>query len=89
MHLDEYLSYDATALAELVESKQVTPAELLALARRRADAVNPRLNAIVRRLDEAADRQATDPNLRGPFAGVPLLPHVKMPARFDSLPHPR
>jgi amidase len=50
MHLDEYMALDATALAGLVERKEVTPAELLALARRRADAVNPRLNAIVRRL---------------------------------------
>ncbi|OOK75084.1 amidase family protein [Mycobacterium kansasii] len=73
MQLDEYLSLDATALAELVERKQVTPAELLALARQRADAVNPRLNAIVRRLDEVADRQAADPRLQGRFAGVPFL----------------
>ena len=73
MHLDEYMSLDATALAELVERKQVTPAELVALARRRADAVNPRLNAIVRRLDDVADRQAADPDLRGAFAGVPFL----------------
>ncbi|MBS4730098.1 amidase [Mycobacterium sp. SM1] len=73
MRLDEYLSLDATALAELVKSKQITPAELLALARQRADAVNPRLNAIVRRLDDVADRQAADPNLRGAFAGVPFL----------------
>ncbi|CAM3541454.1 amidase [Mycobacterium colombiense] len=73
MHLDEYMSLDATALAELVERKQVTAAELLALARQRADAVNPRLNAIVSRLDDVADRQAADPNLNGPFAGVPFL----------------
>ncbi|MGZ4513808.1 MAG: amidase [Mycobacterium sp.] len=73
MHLDEYMSLDATALAELVERKQVTPSELLALARQRADAVNPRLNAIVRRLGDVADRQAVDPNLRGPFAGVPFV----------------
>ncbi len=73
MHLDEYMSLDATALAELVERKQVTPAELLALARQRADAVNPQLNAIVCRLDDVADRRASDPNLSGPFAGVPFL----------------
>jgi amidase len=73
MHLDEYMSLDATALAEQVQRKRVTPAELLALARRRADAVNPRLNAIVGRLDDVADRQAADPDLRGAFAGVPFL----------------
>ncbi|GAB93914.1 amidase [Gordonia rhizosphera] len=73
MYLDEYMSMDAIALAELVRRKQVTPAELLSLARRRADAVNPRLNAIVRRLDDVADRQVADPDLRGAFAGVPFL----------------
>ncbi len=73
MHLDEYMSLDATALAEQVERKQVTPAELVALARRRADAVNPGLNAIVRRLDDIADRQTADPDLHGAFAGVPFL----------------
>ncbi|WP_406813951.1 amidase [Mycobacterium sp. M23085] len=73
MRLDEYMALDATALAELVERKEVTPAELLALARQRADAVNPRLNAIVCRLDDVADRRAADPNLSGPFAGVPFL----------------
>lgn len=73
MHLEEYMSHDATALAELVASGQVAPAELLALARQRADAVNPRLNAIVCRLDDVADRQAADPSLSGPFAGVPFL----------------
>ncbi|CAM4192687.1 6-aminohexanoate-cyclic-dimer hydrolase [Mycobacterium basiliense] len=73
MQLDEYLSLDATALAELIERKQVTPAEVLALARQQADAVNPRLNAIISRLDEVADRRAADPKLQGPFAGVPFL----------------
>ncbi|OBH38417.1 amidase [Mycobacterium sp. E342] len=73
MQLDEYLSLDATALAELVERKQVTASELLALARQRADAVNPRLNAIVRHLGEVADRRAADPALSGPFAGVPFV----------------
>ncbi|HET9892966.1 MAG TPA: amidase family protein, partial [Mycobacterium sp.] len=73
MHLDEYMALDATALADLVARKQVTATELLALARQRADAVNPRLNAIVSRLDDVADRQAADANLGGPFAGVPFL----------------
>jgi Asp-tRNA(Asn)/Glu-tRNA(Gln) amidotransferase A subunit family amidase len=73
MHLDEYMSLDATALAELVQRKEIKPAELLALARARADAVHARLNAIVRRTDDVADRQADDPKLGGAFAGVPFL----------------
>jgi len=73
MHLDEYMAHDATALAELVSRKEVTPAELLSLARHRAEAVNPTLNAIVRRLDGVADIQAADADLSGAFAGVPFL----------------
>ena len=38
VHLDEYMAHDATGLAELVARGDVTPAELLALAR----AVPPR-----------------------------------------------
>ncbi|MFC8045772.1 amidase [Nocardia sp. NPDC057353] len=72
MELDEYMKHDATGLAELVAAGAVKPAELLALARQRADAVNPALNAIVRRLDGVADERAGSA-LSGPFAGVPFL----------------
>lgn len=72
MHLDEYLTADATTLAALVADKQVTAAELLALARQRAEQVNPKINAIVRTLDEVADARAAEP-LEGPLAGVPFL----------------
>ncbi len=72
MHLDEYLTSDATTLAALVADGQVTAAELLALARERAAQVNPQLNAIVRTRDEGADARAAEP-LTGPFAGVPFL----------------
>nr|WP_202422554.1 amidase [Gordonia sp. SID5947] len=71
--MDEYRRHDATALAELVRRGEITPTELLALARQRADAVNPRLNAIVRRMDEEADARASGQELSGPFAGVPFL----------------
>lgn len=72
MHLDEYLSSDATALAALVADKQVTAAELLSLARQRTDQVNPTINAVVRMLDQVADARAAE-QLTGPFAGVPFL----------------
>jgi Asp-tRNA(Asn)/Glu-tRNA(Gln) amidotransferase A subunit family amidase len=72
VNLDEYLAADATTLAGLVAGKEVTAAELLALARQRADQVNPQLNAIVRTLDEVADARAAE-DLEGPFAGVPFL----------------
>ncbi len=73
MNPDEYLKQDATALAELVRRREVTPAELLALARSRRDAVNPSLNAVVADLGDVADRRAAATDLAGPFAGVPFL----------------
>ncbi|MGZ8726008.1 amidase [Aeromicrobium sp.] len=73
MDLSEYLTSDATTLAGLVAGKEVTAVELLALARQRRDAVNPRINAIVAPLTAVADAQAADPGLSGPFAGVPFL----------------
>ena len=51
MELSEYMALDATALAELVATKDVTAKELLALARKRSGQVNGRINAIVARID--------------------------------------
>ena len=68
MRVDEYARQDATALAALVRSGEVTPAELAACAVAAADVVEPVLNALVGPLDVAApwvpDR---------PFSGVPVL----------------
>ena len=72
MDLDQYLTADASTLAHLVAGQEVTPAELLALARLRADQVNPKLNAIVTPLDDLADARA-GASLEGPLAGVPFL----------------
>ncbi len=73
MDLSDYLTTDATGLAELVERNEVTAVELLSLARARCDAVNPAINAVVMPLTEVADARAADPGLSGPFAGVPFL----------------
>ena len=70
---EEYLTHDATALADLVARGEVTAAELLALARSRRAQVDPALNAVVADLGQVADRRAADPELAGPFAGVPFL----------------
>ncbi len=74
METHEYQAHDAVGLAELVAAREVTPAELLAAARRRADEVNGTLNAIIRRTDEWADEQlAAEPTPGAPFGGVPFL----------------
>lgn len=72
MRIDEYLAHDAVGLAGLVRAGEVTAAELLDLARQRTDAVNPRLNAVVVRMDPEAERRVGEP-LTGAFAGVPFL----------------
>jgi len=69
---DEYLAHDATGLAEHVRSGDVTPLELLEIALDRIDALNARVNAVVRLMEEDARRDAVrEPH--GPFAGVPFL----------------
>jgi amidase len=69
---DEYLARDATGLAELVRTGEVTPAELLDIALARVAALNPELNAVVRPMEDDARRDAARPPSR-PFAGVPFL----------------
>ncbi|MFE4371743.1 amidase [Streptomyces sp. NPDC056835] len=69
MRVTEYVSFDAVGLAELVAKGEVTPAELEAAAREAAQAVNPRINAIVETWP--AD---DEPSPGGtPLAGVPFL----------------
>ncbi len=69
----DYDRHDATALAELVRSKEVHPRELLEAAIARLGLVNPRVNAVVYEAFEQA-RADADRDLReGPFAGVPFL----------------
>jgi Asp-tRNA(Asn)/Glu-tRNA(Gln) amidotransferase A subunit family amidase len=72
MHFNEYRTFDALGLAELVRSGAVSSAELLTVARDRAAAVNPAINAIVRFMDAQA-RVLVKRDPTGPFAGVPFL----------------
>lgn len=72
MKHDEYVSHDATGLAELIRNAQVTPLELLEVALARIEALNPQLNAVVR-LMEADGRRDAARAASGPFAGVPFL----------------
>jgi amidase len=70
---DEYSRHDAVGLAELVDRAEVTPQELLDVALKRADSVDPDLHAIVHRLDARARAQAAERLPEGPFRGVPFL----------------
>src|SRR5207253_4437198 len=73
MKLAEYASHDASGLAALVASRQVSPAELAATAAAAIVAINPAINAVVEtypdRIDTLDERSLGD----GPFRGVPFL----------------
>lgn len=70
---DEIRAMDATAQAELVASGEVSPAELVEIAVKHAEKVNPEINAIVHPDFEGAATAAADSLPEGPFAGVPFL----------------
>jgi amidase len=69
----ELRALDATAQADLVSSGEVSPAELVEAAIRRAEAVNPELNAIVHPLYDEGRETAAGELPDGPFRGVPFL----------------
>lgn len=73
MRYDEYAQLDGVAMASLVRKGDVTPAELLACAIERAEAVNGRLNAIVYKGYDDARKAAETLDRNAPFAGVPFL----------------
>lgn len=73
MNLDEYCSFDATGLAELVQKGEVQAKELALLAAAGVETVNPALNAVIEvfhdRVAELDEASLPD----GPFRGVPFF----------------
>jgi amidase/6-aminohexanoate-cyclic-dimer hydrolase len=74
MSIEDLLDqHDGLGLADLVRRREVTAKELLDAAIARVEARNPKVNAVVTRMYDAA-RTAIDAGLpRGPFTGVPYL----------------
>lgn len=72
MRHDEYASYDALGLAELIATREVSATEVLQAAIARRHAVNPAINAIVESWDDEALRRAKSAP-QGVFGGVPFL----------------
>jgi amidase len=71
--VEDYGVSDATGLAALVASGQVSPTELLDDALRAVERLNPALNAVVL-MQESVARKAIAQGLpQGPFRGVPFL----------------
>lgn len=69
MKVSEYTRYDATGLAELISTNEVTVEEVREAALRAIEEVNPQLNALVGESFEEPLSYSQD----GPFAGVPFL----------------
>jgi amidase len=72
MRFPEYDEHDATGLAELVRTRQISAEEVVEAAIARIEARNPSLNAVVHTQFERARREAQQPGTGG-FAGVPFL----------------
>src|SRR5262249_18531784 len=69
---DEYAKHDATALADLIRARDVSAAEVVAAAVARAEAVNPKINAVVTPMFDEA-RSQTRASIDGRLGGVPFL----------------
>lgn len=72
---DELSRLDATAQADLVRRREVSPLELVDAAIARIEGLNPQLNAVIHpRFEEArAEARAAARPGGGPFHGVPML----------------
>src|SRR5690606_12222982 len=68
---NDFGELDATALADLVRRREVSPLDLVDDAIRRCESVNGALNAVIADMFEAARAQARGPLPNGPFSGVP------------------
>jgi amidase len=73
MRHDEYRSYDALGLAELVRSGQVTADELLDVALARTLATDRQIGAVVHLQVDRARRAIAAGLPDGPFTGIPFL----------------
>jgi amidase len=71
--IDDYRSYDALGLAELIKKGDASAAEVLETALKLAQERNGTLNAINRFLEDAARVRAAEPLPDTPIAGVPFL----------------
>lgn len=73
MNQSDYLSHDALGLSGLIRAGQVTAAEVLEAALERAEAVNPRINALTTSMADAARAAVKYGPPPGVLSGAPFL----------------
>jgi amidase len=83
---DDYEARDATGLAELVRSGEISPRELAETAIERIEALNPALNAVILKAYDAALAELEARTEAPPFLGVPyLIKDLHAPVRGMAL----
>jgi amidase len=73
MSFSDYGSFDALGLAQAIAKKKVSAREAMEEAITRAEAFNPKLNAIIYKAYDEARTAAKAKLDKTPFAGVPML----------------
>lgn len=73
MRVDEYLEYDATALAELIRSGEVSALEVTEASLSRISETNPALNAVIGMREPQVREEIASGLPEGPLHGVPYL----------------
>ena len=73
MRISEYVTYDATGLADLVRTGETTAAELAELALTAVEKVNPGLNAVIEIFPDLIGKLRLQRPPTGLLAGVPIL----------------
>ncbi|MCQ6513019.1 hypothetical protein NPN18_24950, partial [Vibrio parahaemolyticus] len=58
-----YKEYDGLGLAELIKKKEVKPTEVLSEAIKAIEEHNPKLNAVINKFYEKAEKQAENVNI--------------------------
>ena len=69
----ELHKYDGLGLAELVRTKQISPAELVEYTIARIEAYNPKINGVIHKMYDKARKVAESKLPEGSFMGVPFL----------------
>ncbi|MCD8511867.1 MAG: amidase [Bacillus sp. (in: Bacteria)] len=68
-----YKEYDGVGLGQLIQAGEVKAEEVLEEAIKRIEGLNPSLNAVIHTMYEQGKKKIAEGELRGPFAGVPML----------------
>lgn len=68
-----YWRYDGTALAGLIQRKEVAPEEIIDAAIARLEQLNPKLNAVIHKMFPQARAAVREIPAAKPFAGIPFL----------------